>query len=338
MRDLVETVAKGEFLGPMSRFRWLNIARRYGFTVSNPHLSEAAHWEAALEHYQWDRLHEAFELVRGNGVGESGILLKHYRLIEAEYITRQKGVVRTVNDWLSIEFLPSELMGLESDLAARILAGCEEIAQRLDWKHTQLTRVAILAEETDADWATYPFGYCITKEPYEKICLPNYLLDDPDEFHRAVAHEYAHVISSLLSDANAPRWLEEAISVLAEGAIDDEISREFMNGTFRWLKPDELESVLESRGDETAELDPVLRAYQQSGWIGRYLHSVGSDIQIRNLLTECGNEQILTNLKLQLLGRDRVDGAMKSVYDLSLKQVFDNAFQYLCMSTTLVDQ
>jgi hypothetical protein len=297
--------------------------------VSIPHHSESVHWEVALEHYQWDRLEQAFDLIAEHGVGETGRLLATYRLIEAELITRRKSVVQKVNSWLMIEYVPAEMMGLESELASRILSGCDEIAGRLQWNHDQPTLIAILAEETDADWATYPFGYCLTKEPYEKICLPNHLLDDEDEFHGAVAHEYAHVITSSLSDGHAPRWLEEAISVLAEGSIDENLTLKFRTGDAPWLTHSELEGVFESRGDEESAVEKTLLAYQQSGWIGQYLSSLGGDGKLRDMLAEHANDKVLTNLKLKLLGRDRVDGAMRAVYRQSLPQVFDNSLRYL---------
>ena len=300
--------------------------------MSNLHLSEAAHWEAAFEHYQWDRLEAAYDLIREHGVGEMGTLLRHYRLIEAEMITRQKSRVLQVNEWLTLEYVPKDVMGLEAQLGVKVVRGCNEIASRLGWTHGQPTRIAILAEETDADWSTYPYGYCATKEPYEKICLPNYLLDEPDEFHSAVAHEYAHVISSNLSDGNAPRWLEEAVSVLAEGGIDEEIAGEFRDGKCEWLSPDALEKLLESRGDDELVVALVLRAYQQSGWIGRYLCSIGGDAGLRKLLIEHANDKVLTNLKLRFMGRDRVDGAMREVYGQSVRKVFENTLKYLVES------
>jgi hypothetical protein len=304
-------------------------ASRYRKTVSSPHHLEAVRWEAALEHYQWDRLEDAFGLIEEQGVGETGGLLGDYRLIEAELITRRKGVTKRVNGWLTIEYVTREIMGLEQELADRILRACEEVAARLKWSHDRQTWIAILAEETDADWTTYPFGYCATKEPYEKICLPNHLLDDTDEFHRAVAHEYAHVISNNLSEGFAPRWLEEAISVHAEGAIDEKIALEFRTGDSPWVGPDELERVLESRGNDDAEVDRILQAYQQAGWIGRYMSSLGGDAKLRDLLIALADDRVMSNLKLRILGRDRTDGAMRSVYAQSLPQIFDNSLRRL---------
>jgi hypothetical protein len=273
-------------------------------------------------------MEEAFDLIAEHGVGESGDLLKQYRLIEAEAITRRRSSLKQITEWLTLEYLPKDAMGHEDDLGRRVLAACNDIAARLGWKHTRHTRVAILAEETDAYWATYPFGYCASKEPYEKICLPNHLLDDKEDFHRAVAHEYAHVISCNVSEAHAPRWLEEAISVLAEGIFDAEIAVLFRQGKIPWLTPADLERVLESRGEDEAELDHVLRAYQQSGWIGRYLCSMGPESKLTEMLEEHTNDQVIRNLFLRLTGQSRTEGAMRKIYGQSVKSIFRNARKF----------
>lgn len=292
-------------------------------------------WEVALEHYQSDLVEEAFDLIADGGIGETGRLLSLYRLIEAECITRRKAEVWQVNAWLSLEYIPREVVGWKEILPSRIVDGCNAVAERLGWRHEQLTRIAILAEETDADWATYPYGYCSSKEPYEKICLPSYLLEDAEDFHCAVKHEYAHVISNSLSDGHAPRWLEEAISMLAEGNVDAEITLDLRTGEAPWLSADQLERVLESRGEEEGQVPTTLRAYQQAAWIGRYLHSVGGYSNLRQMLLAHADDSIGTNLKLRLLGRERVEGAIQKVYGRSLAQVFDEALTYLLNSEPL---
>jgi hypothetical protein len=294
------------------------------FAVQN----EDSNWELAFDHYQNDRVLEAYDLISQFGVGKTGEYLRHFRMIEAEAVTRQKAIVQPVTTWLTIEYVAKEVAGFRPMLPSAILDACEGIANRLDWKHGADTRLTILAEETDADWAAFPQGYCAGKEPYEKICLPNHLLDNQQEFHAAVAHEYAHVISGALSGDEAPRWLDEAISVLAEGSIDEAIHLQFQSDPSLWLSAADLESVYDSRSPNGEDVERVLRAYQQSGWIGRYLSSLGPETLLRDLLQEQANEGVLRNLRIRAMGLDRVDLAIRTVYGMTTSQLFSRALRF----------
>lgn len=299
--------------------------------MTSPFHSDGAYWEAALEHYHWDRLEEAFHELDAHGVGDAAAYLRWYRVIEAEVTTRRKSVIFRVNDWLQFEYVPDEIMDLRDTLVGRILAGCDDIASRLRWQHSAPTMISILAEETDGPWAMSPYGYCIPKEDYDKICLPNHLVDDPEEFTQAVAHEYAHVISEVLSDGHAPRWLEEALSVLAERQVDPDTHQAFLCEQADWLSPADLEWALENPGPEEDET-VIWNAYQQCGWIGLYLASLGPESKFSDLLREHGNESPVKNLMLALSNRTRTDAAFQSVYRLSVDELFENAYQWLLNS------
>lgn len=169
-----------------------------------------------MEYYHLDRLEAAYAEIRDWGIGEAGSLLPWYRVIEAELLTRKKGVQLPLRPWLRFEYVAAEVLDSRDMLAAKILDACDEVARHFEWSHGEETLISLLAKEADAPWATYPYGYCSHKEPYEKICLPSYLMEDPEEFTQAVVHEYAHVVSEALSDGQAPRWLEEAISVFLD--------------------------------------------------------------------------------------------------------------------------
>jgi len=293
--------------------------------MANPHAPDTPHWEAAFEHYYQDRIIEALHEIRDYGVGEAGELLRWYRVIEAEAITRAKSEVLEVTSWLSLEYVPDETMGLEVELAGRTLDACTEVANRLGWSHGVTTRLAVLAEETDAPWATNPYGYCVSKEPFEKICLPNYLVDDPSEFSQAVAHEYAHVISTNIADEYAPRWVEEAVSVLVERRFDLETWQRFCQDESAWLGPGELESVLVDRTDDDGTKDEIWMAYQQAGWIGRYLSTLHGDRRLGEFLREIANESPGPNLVRTLIGRDRTEAALKRTFGMSRRDLFSRA-------------
>jgi len=297
--------------------------------MANPHAPDTPHWEAAFEHYYQDRVVEAFREIRDHGVGEAGDLLRWYRVIEAESITRRKSTTLDVTEWLTLEFVPDETMGFEEELAQRTLEACIEVANRLGWTHSVNTRLAILAEETDAPWATNPYGYCVSKEPFEKICLPNYLVDDPSEFSQAVAHEYAHVISTNVAEEYAPRWVEEAVSVLVERRFDLETWQTFCDDPEAWLSPIDLETVLVDRTDDDGTKEDIWMAYQQAGWIGRYLASIDGDCRIGEFLREIANETPSANLLRTLVGKDRTDAALKRVFGLSKRDLFARALEWL---------
>lgn len=298
--------------------------------MANPHAADTPHWEAAFECYYQDSVLEAYHEIRDHGVGEAGDLLRWFRVIEAEAITRERSRVLHVQPWLSLEYIPSESMGIERELARRTQSACDEVAQRLGWTHSVNTRLAVLAEETDAEWATNPYGYCISKEPFEKICLPNYLVDDPAEFCQAVAHEYAHVISTNVANDYAPRWVEEAVSVLVERRFDVDIWRGFRDIPGRWLSPAALEGALIDRRDEENAKDRIWMAYQQAGWIGRYLASLQGDNRLGVFLKEIANESPMTNIFRTLAGQDRTDAALKKTYRLSKRELYSRARTWAC--------
>lgn len=283
-------------------------------------------WEAAIDMYHQDRVVEAWDLISQLGIGDSGEYVRWYRVIEAEAVSRKGSQTLKLASWLTFEFVPREVLSLQKSLSKRALAACNRIAVRLAWSHGPPTRISILAEEADAPWAVFPYGYCVSKEPYEKICLPSYLADDPADFNRAVAHEYAHVIVSELSGGHAPRWLEESVAVLAE---EDPSPADTGTILEHWKDPDQLELALESRQIEDSPEDEVWYAYQQCGWIGRYLSNSGKDRGIRELLCAHQDEGMWTNLSLRLRGLDRVEGALRQTYRISVDQLFDAAKEYV---------
>jgi len=295
--------------------------------MANPHASDTPHWEAAFEHYYQDRVGLAFQEIEENGVGEGADLLRWYRVIEAEAVTRKKSHMLEIAPWLSLEFVPEQTMGLEDELAQRAIEACNEVAERLGWIHSEKTLLSILAEETDGPWSTNPYGYCVSKEPYEKICLPNYLLDDAIEFRQAVAHEYAHVISANIAEEYAPRWVEEAISVLVERKFDSDAWRALCKDPSRWRSALDLEAVLTDRTDDEARKDEIWMAYQQAGWIGRYLADRNGFSSLGELLKEIANEAPPSNLKRTLRGWDRTEFALRKVYGLTKKELFLNAYR-----------
>src|SRR5579862_6859112 len=187
--------------------------------VPNPNSEDAAYWTAALEAYHHDLLGDAWDQIQPHGIGEAGAHIRWYRLIEAEAILRQRGEIVQVNEWLRLETVPEETLDAEDWIASVAVNAADAVARQLDWKHEPPVLLSILCRESEAPWAANPHGYWVNKEPYDKICLPFYLLDDETELAKAMAHEYAHVICGGLTSDHAPTWLHEAISMTAEQSL-----------------------------------------------------------------------------------------------------------------------
>lgn len=278
-------------------------------------------WKVADEAYLWDRVEEAFDEIEDSGIGERSVSLSYFRMIEAEAITRRASDVHPVTEWLELELIPDEL-GMDLDavsLGTEVLASCTEVGRRLGYDFAAKTRVAFLAAEADAPWATAPYGYCVDKHPYEKICLPHHLLGRPKERWYAVAHEYAHVVSINLSQGHAPNWLGEAVSVLSERQFDPRAERLFAEGRWPWREPEKLEGMFDvTHGDP----DIVWRAYQQAGLIGRYLAETIGEKGLGDLLRAIGSERLVTQLIGRLLGRTRTDHALRRSCGFGERELF----------------
>ncbi len=283
-------------------------------------------WDAAIEAYHKDDVVLALDLIKDCGIGDRGDYVRWFRLIESEALSRRASRVEQITPWLSLEFVPKELLDHFEPVARRAVNACSTIARRLGWSHDVVTRIAILMEEVDAPWAVFPHGYCASKENYEKICLPNYLVDDPAEFSQAVAHEYAHVIVTALTQDRAPRWLAEAIAVLAE---DDACAPERSSIQYFWKDAVQLELTLESVKIEISPQDEIWCAYQQCGWIGRFLAERGGDKSIVKLLRAHGREGLWRNLGLTLRGKSLPDEALKQTFGMGVDQLFDDAYRLL---------
>lgn len=295
-----------------------------------PHFVTSAQvaWKVADEMYLRDRVEEAFAEIEDSGIGERSHSLSYFRMIEAEATTRRDSVVFPVTDWLELEVIPDEL-GMDLDpegLGAEVLASCSEVGRRLGYDLTAKTRVAFLAADADAPWATAPYGYCVDKYPYEKICLPHHLLGRPRERWHAVAHEYAHVVSINLSHGHAPNWLGEAVSVLSEGQFDPRAERLFSEGRWPWREPEKLEGMFDvTHGDP----ETVWRAYQQAGLIGRFLAETIGEKGLGDLLRTLGSEGLLAQLFGRFLGRTRTDLALRRHCGFGERDLFAKTLQWI---------
>jgi hypothetical protein len=282
-------------------------------------IGERAEWNNVLEHYYWDRLEEAFRTAQTLGAGFGGGGIRLYRMVEAEHITRVRGQVVTVNDWLSIETIPDEVSDV-ADLHQGVLTACDAVAQKLGWQHSAKTLVSVLADEVDAPWTLGRYGYMVDKYPFDKICIPWASTKDPQALREVVAHEYAHVIALNLSEGKVPRWLDEAIAMSVESS-DERQDYAFRSGQQPWLSPHDLEVAFgREQGDRT-----LWWAYQQSAVIGRFLLGKSGSRRIGDLLRGFANNSTWTELKIAVIGQPHEDEALREVYGMSVRELFELA-------------
>jgi hypothetical protein len=272
---------------------------------------------------------DAWEQISPHGLGEAGAHLRWYLLIEAEALLRRRGKIVHVNDWLSLETSPRETLGAEDRISRVAMRAADAVADRLGWTHGPEVLLSVLCLESEP-WAASPHGYWVNKEPYDKICLPAYLLDDEAELARAFAHEYAHVVCAGLTNEHAPTWLHEAISVSSEAYVNvdaDVADRSKHLTVARWLSDGELELLLEQENPD--DVEAIVRGYDQCGWIGRYLSSISAPDQVGRFLREHANEDLLANLLTLFRGEDRASRALRRIYGISTKELFRRAELYM---------
>ncbi len=292
-------------------------------------VDDAPYWNGAVKLYHEDKLPEAYELASAVGMGSAGRHLSFYRLIESEWITRSNSQVVEVNEWFSFEFMSAEVdTTLAGDLIGLAVEACNQAASRIGFRHGPKTLLTVLSGDSTIQWTSSPYGYCVDKYPYEKICLPSRLRKDPALFFMAVVHEYAHVATINMGQGHCPRWLSEAISVHLAGQIDEAIRRRFQTGEETWLKPMELEVALGHLPNNQAEAEAQDVAYQEAGMIGNYLASVKPEKALGDMLIAIGDESLKSNLSSMLLARGRADAALRKVYDISETKLFQRANEF----------
>jgi hypothetical protein len=284
-------------------------------------------WNVAIELYHQDRLKESYDIALNLSGGAAAQWLSWFKLIEAEHVSRQGSRTERLTNWLELEYLPDELGGSAAILKPVVTRACDRVAETLHWQHGSPTLVAILSEAANAPWATNPHGYCMDKYPYEKICLPGYLVKDERELEEAVAHEYAHVVTLALAQGEAPSWLEEAVSMQFESEQDPEALSAFLNDDSSWLPPDELDGAFGEEGEDAE--DVVWLAYQQAMWIGRYLLHLDSVERLVRTLRDCGRVGAWIAMTERLFGRGRVDRAFKRHYGRDVVRLFVEAREWV---------
>jgi hypothetical protein len=289
-------------------------------------------WNQAISLYDADQVVEASALARQLSVGAWGEYIAWWRTIEAEAQTRKAAVAIPITDWASLEFVEDEFESLREERVRSLLEVCDTTARALNWEHRAETRFTVLLEASYSDFATHPEGYMAEKDPYYKICLPMYVCEDPEEFASAVAHEYAHVISTEVADGRADRWLEEGISVWQEADANEEVLQMFREKSADWHTTESLEQLLEGGGafieTDEEELDLVYVAYQQAGVVVRHIANRYGEAKIAEILAAHLRADLGESLGL----RTPTESALLHVTGAGAQAHFSTAYQRLIQS------
>lgn len=294
-------------------------------------------WDLAWAFYEEDRVLEALDqaLRAGHTAIDGG---QWFRLIEAEAVTREHSVTIELTDRLEFEYIPGELDGEHGEIGRLIAEACDEVEARLGLRLPGKARVAILAEEVQNPWTVDPDGYCTAKVPYSKICLPAYLLDDWGELAGAVRHEYTHALADQVGDAPIPSWVQEAIAMVMEGVPVEPTSDKDAESPadpgwddgyddWEWLGPGELESAFrEGRTEEDDER--VWGPYRQAEILGLELVGAGGEASLGKFMLAVAKNRGLAEVAARLVGRDGTDLALREVYGLSTRELFERGREY----------
>ncbi len=279
-------------------------------------IGQSGEWHEAIEAYYWDKLPESFAIAEALGAGFGGGALRWYRMIEGEALTRQRAEIKELDDTLSIEHDPRDIELGDEHLHA-IQTAVRTVAGRLGWDFSMAVRTTILLAEVDAPWHGARFGYCVDKYPYDKICIPARAAYDPAHLYEVMAHEFTHVITLNLTQGRIPHWLDEGLAMLMENAPARPIGQ--------WQDPIALNAAFEADRRDDEGLARSSAAYSQSAQIVRYLHSIGGDAKLAELVRAFTNNNLWDEIKINLLGEPSVEEALHEVYGLGQKSLFEAA-------------
>lgn len=282
-------------------------------------------WRVALEHYEAERLEEAYETAVNVGVGSGAHYVTWFRTIEAEFQTSELSNIETLRPNLELEYVEEEASDFLEDARRTTISAIEEMGRRFAYSHESPTRVSVLASETDAPWLYGRYGYCTLKEPFYKICVPHRLLLNEKALFDTLRHEYAHVIVGTLSEGRAPRWLDEAMAMVAEGGIPAAERRRFARGEEDWLGHEELEADLRDLEDSR---DKYL-AYMQAGLVGEYLVAHYGEPSLGEMLRGFSDHSYWRELWLRIRGTSSEEEAIDQIYKLTLVELFDRAERWV---------
>ena len=284
----------------------------------------SAAWGTVLDLYYQDRMEEAFQFALSLGAGDAAFGTHTYRMVEAEWRAREYGVMREVNEFLSVE-APGALSEEGWNFLREVVR--EEflnVCGRLGYEPVEKILVSLMIPESDAPWTPYRHGFFVDKEPYDKVVLPVSLLQDGGEFCSALRHEFAHGVNLNLAQGRMGAWMEESIAMTMGGRLDDHFLRALRADKSKWMEPRELNGVFQGDrriGDGRA----IWRAYEQAGLLGRYLVGLKGESALGELARGFANNSGWKDLAMRITGQSGEDEALREVFGMSEGEVFSEA-------------
>lgn len=276
-------------------------------------LSDAGPWKEAIDAYYRDEMPQAYGMAQALGASFGGAMLRWYRMIEGEALTRERATIEEIAPWLSVEWDASELH-LHAEHRDAIREACEGVGRRLGWDFSAPVRVTVMLAEVDAPWHGARFGYCIDKQPFDKICLPLRAASDPSALRRVVSHEFTHVVTLNLTGSRMPHWLDEGLALLMEGSAP---------GFDGWMEPGELNGAFETDRWTDEGLHHSQDAYGQAAVLVQALAQRGGDEKLAQLLRAFTDNSFWTEIKINVLGESSADEALREVYGIGENELFE---------------
>jgi hypothetical protein len=273
-----------------------------------------------MEAYYWDNLRMAMKLADDAGLGLNAAYLSVFRMIDAEYTTREASVLVDRGDWLLVEHVPHTHEVSLTEIETLVRTGCDQVADAFSWQHGPAVLFTVLHPDVNAPYVPGRHGFFIDKYPFDKVCLPTYLLDEPGHFVAAVRHEYAHAMCLNRSLGKCPTWLHEAIATVAETPTASRFGRPRI-----WRDPRDLEAAFRDDRETEEGAASVTAAYAQARRLGQALLDEGGTAKLGKLLDAFTDNTFLQNLIISALSQHPEDEALKQVYGFGVKELFKRA-------------
>lgn len=256
------------------------------------------------------------------GTGASGEAIPTYRMIEAEFLTRQKASTIDLSPVLAVELIEGTVS--RDTLVQSVYQAREQAGERLGIDWNSVVHITILDETANAPWVPGRHGYCSPKEGFSKICLPHYLTQDNNELVSALRHELTHALVYQETDLTCAVWLHEAAAMQIGGEPIDRAQAHFRTRQSDWKNPEELSVAFGAPRISEAEQIRVTAAYWQAALVGAHIAQVFGEKTIGKLLK--GHRLgFADQLKAAFWGAGVTDLAVEKVLMCTVRELFEAA-------------
>jgi len=277
-------------------------------------------YQRASALYRQDKLEPAYQAMLELGTGASGEAIPTFRMIEAEFLTRQRARTIELSPVLAIEYIDGLVNG--HALTKSVIQARDEAGERLGIVWESAVHITILDEAANAPWAPGRHGYCSPKEGFAKICLPHYLTEDSSDMLAALRHELTHALVYQETELTCATWLHEAAAMQIGGEPIDQARIHFQARPNDWMEPEELSAAFGSPRISEAEQNRATVAYWQAAIIGAHLAATHGEKTIGKLLK--GHRLgFIEQLRSAFLGAAVTNLAVEKVLKLSVRELFE---------------